>query len=129
MQIGPLDLPDELLTALEEKRLVIFPGAGVSMPPPSSLPNFQRLVEGVLGRPLKEDEEGQLDRVLGRAKEAGIPVHRLVAERLSAPTSRFNFLHENLVALFGAAANVRIVTTNFDLHFKGAIEAAPGLSG
>lgn len=80
MQIGPLDLLDELLTALEEKRLVVFAGAGVSIPPPASLPSFRGLVEELLGRPLEEGEESQLDRVLGRAKDSGFPVHQLVAK-------------------------------------------------
>ncbi|HEX3552047.1 MAG TPA: SIR2 family protein [Thermoanaerobaculia bacterium] len=129
MQIGSLDLPDEVLTALEEKRLVIFAGAGVSIPPPASLPSFQSMIEGLVKRELSPDELGQMDRVLGRAKEEGIPVHRLAAEALSRQASHFNALHENLVALFGSAAAVRIVTTNFDLHFEGAIEARPDLTG
>ena len=129
MQIGPLDIPNEVLTALEENRLVIFAGAGVSIPPPANLPSFRNLVEEIVGKPLSPDEEGQMDRVLGRAKEREVPVHRLAAERLSQSASHFNSLHENLVALFGSAAAVRIVTTNFDRHFEGAIEVRPGLSG
>ena len=129
MQIGPLDLPDEVLTALEEQRLVIFAGAGVSMPAPASLPSFRGLVEGLIGRTLLRDEEGQMDRVLGRAKEDKVPVHRLAAERLARPDSRFNSLHENLLTLFGSAAAVRIVTTNFDLHFEEAIQAHTELAG
>lgn len=128
MQIGSLDLPDEVLTALAEKRLVIFAGAGVSIPSPASLPSFRSLVEGLVRRGLLPDELGQMDRVLGRAKEEGTPVHRLAAEALSKQPSRFNSLHENLVALFGSATAVRIVTTNFDLHFEGAIEARSDLS-
>lgn len=128
MQIGPLDLPDEILTALEEKRLVIFAGAGVSIPPPANLPSFKGLVEDVVGRPLSKDEELQMDRVLGRAKDAGVPVHRLAAERLSQAKSCFNSLHESLAALFGSAAAFRIVTTNFDQHFEGAIAAQDGLA-
>lgn len=129
MQIGSLDFPDEVLTALEEKRLVIFAGAGVSIPSPASLPSFRSLVEGIVGRALSPDELRQMDRVLGRAKERGVPVHRLAAERLSQASSRFNSLHENLVALFGSAAALRIVTTNFDPHFEGAIKVRPDLSG
>jgi NAD-dependent SIR2 family protein deacetylase len=122
MQIGPLDLPDEVLTALEEERLVIFAGAGVSIPPPASLPDFRGLVEGIVGRTLCPEEVEQMDRVLGRAKEKGVPVHRNAAEHLAQPESRFNSLHESLVALFGSATAMRIVTTNFDQHFEGAIE-------
>ncbi len=73
MQIGPLDLPEEILTALEEKRLVIFAGAGVSIPPPANLPSFRGLVEGIEGRELDDGELGQMDRVLGRARRAGTP--------------------------------------------------------
>jgi hypothetical protein len=129
MQIGSLDLPDEALTAMEESRLVIFAGAGVSIPPPASLPSFKGLVEDLLGRSLKSAEEDQLDRVLGRMKEEGIQVNRLAAERLTRPGSRFNLLHENLVRLFGSAGKIRIVTTNFDEHFEGAIAAQPDLAG
>lgn len=129
MQIGALDLPDELLTALEEKRLVIFAGAGVSKRAPSNLPNFQELVESIVGRVLKEDEVGQIDRVLGRAKEQKVPVHKLAAEKLDQPGSRFNSLHESLVGLFPAAAELRIVTTNFDRHFEGAIEDRRSFGG
>lgn len=129
MQIGALDLPDELLTALEEKRLVIFAGAGVSKRAPSNLPNFQELVESIVGRVLKEDEVGQMDRVLGRAKEQKVPVHKLAAEKLDQPGSRFNSLHESLVGLFPAAAELRIVTTNFDRHFEGAIEDRQSFGG
>jgi hypothetical protein len=129
MQIGSLDLPDELLTALEGKRLVIFAGAGVSIPPPANLPSFKELVEDIIGRPLSDDvDQGQLDRVLGRERDQG-RVHRLAANRLSQTGSRFNSLHQNLAALFGSAAAVRIVTTNFDQHFEGAISAQPGLAG
>jgi hypothetical protein len=128
MQIGSLDLPDEVLTALEEDRLVLFAGAGVSKPPPASLPNFQELVEGLVQRSLSPDEVGQMDRVLGRAKDQSIAVHRLAAQRLGLPGSRFNPLHENLVALFGSAGSVRVVTTNFDQHFEGAIAARNGLA-
>lgn len=126
MQIGSLDLPDEVLTALEENRLVIFAGAGVSIPPPADLPGFKRLVEEIVRRPLEQDEVGQMDRVLGRAKERGVPVHRLAAAGLERPGSRFNSLHENLVALFGSRDRIRIVTTNFDRHFEEAINARHG---
>ena len=127
MQIGPLDLPDEVLTALEEGRLVIFAGAGVSILPPACLPSFRGLVESIVGEQRPKDDQDPMDRVLGRAADEGIPVHSIAAKRLSQPDSRFNSLHESLVALFGSRAAVRIVTTNFDQHFEAAIEAQLGL--
>jgi len=121
MQISSLDIPDEVLTAIEEDRLVIFAGAGVSIPPPAGLPSFKALVEDIVGRPLESNEEDQMDRLLGRAKDLGKQVHRFAAKRLSPPGSQFNDLHKNLISLFGSANKVRIVTTNFDKHFEGAI--------
>lgn len=123
MQIGSLDIPEEVLAALEEGRLVIFAGAGVSIPPPSNLPSFRGLVEDIIGRELQDEELGQMDRVLGRAKERGVPVHRLAAERLSRPESRFNSLHASLLGLFRDPAGLRLVTTNFDPKFEGALAA------
>ena len=70
-----------------------------------------------------------MDRVLGRMKEKGAPVHRLAAKHLARPNSQFNALHENLIALFGSVDRIRIVTTNFDEHFEGAIAARPELVG
>ena len=120
MQIGSIDFPDDLLTALEEDRLVVFAGAGVSRDAPSCLPLFPKLVEKIVRRNLQEEERGQLDRVLGRAQDQGEPVHRRAAALLDKTGSRFNSLHESLVGLFGSRT-LRIVTTNFDRHFEGAI--------
>jgi SIR2-like domain len=122
MRIGSIEFPDDLLTALEEERLVIFAGAGVSVDAPSCLPSFPFLVAKIIGRELEEKELGQLDRVLGRIQEQGVPVHRRAAEILGDPGSRFNLLHESLVGLFGTGT-LRIVTTNFDRHFEGALDA------
>ena len=45
MLLGGINIPEPLLTAYEEGRLVIFTGAGISMSPPSNLPNFLGLAE------------------------------------------------------------------------------------
>lgn len=67
MLLGGVPVPTDLLTAWEDQRLVIFTGAGISMSPPSSLPNFAGLaseVSGILQSPLdpKDDQwKDQLD--------------------------------------------------------------------
>ncbi len=43
MILDPLDIPDELLEAQEQGRLVVFAGAGVSRGSPSDLPDFKEL--------------------------------------------------------------------------------------
>lgn len=82
MWIGKIKLPEELINAQVDGRLVIFAGAGVSMSPPSSLPNFRDLVrkiESKTGNLLTWDPEKEApDRFLGRLKEKGPRVHKLV---------------------------------------------------
>lgn len=49
-----VDLPQALVAAQREGRLVIFAGAGVSMGPPANLPSFEDLAVQIAG--------GALDR-------------------------------------------------------------------
>lgn len=44
-----VDLPQALVTAQREGRLVIFAGAGVSMGPPANLPSFEELAIQIAG--------------------------------------------------------------------------------
>jgi hypothetical protein len=61
-----------------------------------------------------------IDRYLGRLVEHGIAVHDRVKSRLSDPISRPNHLQEAIVRFLGGTSAIRIVTTNFDDHFRGA---------
>jgi len=47
MLLGGITIPEALITAHEEGRLVIFTGAGISIAPPSNLPSFLALCEQV----------------------------------------------------------------------------------
>jgi len=106
---------------------VIFAGAGVSKP--SGLPLFPKLVKEITNKEVSEAEEGQLDRVLGRARDQGLSVHKLAAECLKRCEARFNSLHKNLVVLSGSFSTLRIVTTNFDSCFEDAISNQQGVEG
>jgi hypothetical protein len=120
MLIASVDFPDPVLDALRESRLVIFAGAGVSVPPPSSYPDFGQLADrigaGVYPRRVGE----AIDRFLGRLCDRGVAVHAQVREVLSSPDSHPNELHHSLVSLFREPSDLRIVTTNFDRHFTTA---------
>ncbi len=59
MLLGGITIPEPLLTAYEEGRLVIFTGAGISMGPPSNLPNFMGLAEQI-GKEAAVDRESQI---------------------------------------------------------------------
>src|SRR6266545_4028123 len=115
-----VDLPAELMDAQRAGALVFFAGAGVSMGPPSDLPSFERLAEEISGGTLARQEKEPPDRFLGRCEQRGVNVHARARQILYQPTSEPTVLHREVVGLFGKAESVRIVTTNFDLHFTRA---------
>src|ERR1039457_5028469 len=99
MRIGKVDFPNPVLDAVKENRLVIFAGAGVSVSPPASYPNFDEFADRIGGEayPRRADEE--IARFLGRLCDRGVAVHAQVRDILSSPDSRPNELHHSLVSL------------------------------
>lgn len=123
-----LDIPESILSAQEEGKLVVFAGAGVSMGPPSGLPSFVRLAEMIAQRALTDEENSRLDHFLGVLKSEGRDVHSLAVQALNVPGSRPTPLHDQLVRLFARPEHVRIVTTNFDPHFASVVaQVHPGV--
>ncbi|HKQ08137.1 MAG TPA: DUF4020 domain-containing protein [Blastocatellia bacterium] len=122
MLISDVNFPDKLLTAPREGRLVIFAGAGVSMGPPSNYPDFKKLAIQVAQQSgFSEPEPNEpVERFLGRIKSQGVDVHSIVRQKLTDPASKPSQLHFGLISLFKSAADVRIVTTNFDNHLSAA---------
>lgn len=125
MKIEGIDFPNVLLTALRDRNLVVFAGAGVSMGDPAQLPNFKTLAESIAqgsGETLQDGEPE--DRFLGRLHHAGVQVHTGAAQKLQTnrcgerpqPTD----LHRALLRLSSTPESPRIVTTNFDLLFEEA---------
>ena len=127
MFFDPLEIPDALLEAQELGKLVIFAGAGVSMGSPSDLPSFKGLVKKIAAtHPLAatiDNPQTRLDRFLSDLSLAGVEVERLCRTHINIPSSRPTELHRSLLGLFLRPEHVRIVTTNFDNHFKSAAEA------
>ena len=123
-RIGGIDYPDEVIRALLERRLVVFAGAGVSMDPPTSLPNFDGLVrEFEASTRKRRGPRETIDQYLGSLKsERGAGVHAEVVRMLGEGEPKPNANHENLLKLFGSSEAVRLVTTNFDLMFEEAAE-------
>ena len=117
MIFADVRLPDEIRIALEEGQLVIFAGAGLSMPPPSNLPSFNGLARDICGVPV---EHGKEDRALGKQQRIGTDVHTAVARKLYNSKTHPTEAHNQNLRLFGTAKKVRIVTTNFDDHFSEA---------
>ncbi|WP_196606688.1 SIR2 family protein [Pectinatus frisingensis] len=116
-----VDIPDEVMEALENSTLVIFAGAGVSMDPPSNFPNFDQLAEEISMGKIQRVQGEPVDSFLGRIPDS-IDVHQKAKDILSTSTSRPNALHTGIFNLFKNKQNLRIVTTNFDQHFSTLIE-------
>lgn len=118
-KLGAIDFNDCILDALRDDRLIVFAGAGVSMGPPSNLASFWELTSDIArGTGLAPSEP--LDRFLGQLHHSNVAVHERAAQLLSPAGSAPNALHHDLLRLFRTADRVRLVTTNFDLHFETA---------
>src|SRR6266508_2129601 len=121
MLFGAIDFPSEILRARDAGELVVFAGAGVSMPPPSSLPSFIQLAEQIgasSGIPFESNEPA--DHYLGRLKMRGVNVHEASARILVNDNTQPHILHRLLYELFPSQETIRLVTTNFDTHFTTA---------
>ena len=119
MLFGEIDFPRPLIEAQEGGELVVFAGAGVSIPPPSNLPDFTKLAVELASETEIRGKDEPIDRFLGRLKE-DLNIHERARKRLSDPESKPNPLHRNLLRLFDGADRTRLATTNFDDHFASS---------
>ncbi|MGY3854569.1 anti-phage defense-associated sirtuin Dsr1 [Aeromonas aquatilis] len=127
---GP-DIPDALLQAHEEGRVVFFCGAGISYP--AGLPGFSGLVDrlyqelSVSPDPVQQSaiKAGQFDTAIGLL-EADLVGGREMVRRSLATILQPNLLsrnatttHEALLALSqNSDGCTRLITTNFDRVFE-----------
>lgn len=118
-RLGAIEFDDRILDALRDDRLIVFAGAGVSMGEPANLPSFSKLASDIAQGTGREPGK-LLDRFLGQLHHDGVAVHERAAQLLSPAESTPNGLHVDLLRLFRTADRVRLVTTNFDLHFESA---------
>lgn len=121
MRIKEIEIPEQLIDAHRQQKLVIFAGAGISIDPPSSLPDFKKLAIQISGDPTdvpKPDEP--LDYYLGRLETRRVNVHQRAHDIIARSDSKPNLFHTKILSLFPSPETTRIVTTNFDLHFLSA---------
>ncbi len=118
-----VEVPDKLISAHSDGRLVLFVGAGASVNSPSGLPMFQGLAE----RLCEESQEPPpvhgvaLDKVLGDLERKGVDVHQRVKDIIRNPGSEPNDLHRAIAGLASAEKH-RIVTTNYDRHLSTCLK-------
>ncbi len=127
---GP-DIPESLLQAHEDGRIIFFCGAGISLP--AGLPDYRELVDGVFSAlhevpdavELGALQDTQFDRVLGhlesRLKDGRRRVREVLPDLLRSEAPDLT-THSALLNLGTSRmdGSVRIVTTNFDLLFERA---------
>ena len=119
MRIAGANFPNPLLDAQRAGELVIFAGAGVSIPSPSGYPNFKDLADQLAHEAGTSRNGSETDdRLLGRLHDGGFAVHYRVQKILSNPGSVPTSIHKSVVDLFLSPESVRLVTTNFDQHFS-----------
>jgi SIR2-like domain len=127
---GP-DIPDPLLEAHEEGRVVFFCGAGISFP--AGLPGFKGLVDeiyklvGTMRSPIEQAayERNQFDATLDllerRVPGRRIAVRQKLTQALQPKWRRKGATdtHEALLQLARCReGSIRLVTTNFDRVFE-----------
>jgi len=118
-----VNVPDHLLTQLEEEQLVLFLGAGISKIAPSNLPDFIKLTQDICKEAgVTFSRKLSLDYNLSKVSKtgSGYDVHQRVIEKMSPSKTKPNAWHETLLCWFGTESKVRIVTTNFDQHLSSA---------
>ena len=121
-----VNIPESLISAQREGRLVVFAGAGISMGSPSNLPSFAGLAERIAAGALPRGRDEPLDRYLGRLERNGTNIDARARAIIGDPDSKPRRLHREILELFGSADAVRVVTTNFDSHLTTAAREAYG---
>jgi hypothetical protein len=141
-ETGPA-IPDELLLARDQGRVVFFCGAGVSLAK-AALPDFFGLAEQVINR-LGVSDDSAAVKTLKKAKEVGDglisadrvfgllerefltrDIEKAVAETLKPKPAVDLTAHKNLMRLATTREGlVRLVTTNFDLLFDNCNSTTP----
>lgn len=138
MQFCGVLIPDSVFEAAFSGNLVVFAGAGVSVPPPVELPLFNSLVDRIK---LAVDPGGFLRKrkfKLDKEKDAVIYTEtpeqylsylghegknvKQACSSLVDPHGKFTNLHTNILRLLDANCHVRLVTTNFDNCFENSIK-------
>lgn len=119
-------LPDPLLSSQRDGRLVVFAGAGVSMGPPSNLPDFKDLALQLAGAGITLDKDEPYDRFLGRVENRGTNLQVRARAVLDDPRSLPRSLHRSICKLFRSPPDIRLITTNFDRHFTRALRQEYG---
>ena len=131
---GP-DIPERLLQAHEDGRVVFFCGAGISYP--AKLPDFAGLVSGIFSKLAYDPTDvqkaavkaGQFDTAIGLLEGeivGGRPIVRKALAEILEPdlsTTEATETHQAILTLGKSRrGQTRVITTNFDRVFEEVIQ-------
>ena len=95
-KFGTIGFSNDLMQALRSDNLVVFAGAGVSVPEPSNLPNFTVLLQDIQTYfQVGKSNDESVDQFLGRLEAGGHNIRAYIADQLK--TSNPNQLHNDLL--------------------------------
>lgn len=121
--INNINIPNQIIDSIENNKLVVFAGAGVSMGHPTNLPNFNDLTSEIARGAYKKFDpiNDTPERFLGELESDCVPVQKMASDELSKHDLQPNKYHQNIVDLF-LKNDIRIITTNYDLMFEKICE-------
>ena len=114
-----INIPSEVIQALDEGRLAIFAGAGTSLS--AGYPCYAKLVESIAKRcSVHSLPDGTFESKLQILKNSGHDVHTIAhevfLEASIQPESKG--IQRMLLELFSDYGSVKVVTTNYDRLFE-----------
>lgn len=121
--LADVNVPDELIKAAEEDKLVLFVGAGVSCGSPSNLPSYRALAEKLAEEQgvLPPTDTEQLDRFISKLPNRE-NAHVRTMKITCADGIVCNDTHKAIMRLASSMHTPRIVTTNYDSLLEQAAE-------
>lgn len=124
MYFNTIDFPNQIVDAAKDGKLVVFAGAGASIDPPTSLPDFEKLAMKIAdGTGYTRGKNVPFEVFLGKLKSQGIKVNEEAAEILSSSCLEHNKLHEAIINIFPDKNTIKIVTTNYDCMFESVLNS------
>lgn len=136
-RFGEIEIPDELIDAQRENKLVIFAGAGVSYARPTNFYSFKKALQltwdAFAGKDyhqfaeLEQQSVNIPDRFEHLEKLHGPAIRQFVLQ-LYMEDRKPSVLHHLIIRLFTSAQIVKIVTTNYDCLISRESESFMGFS-
>ncbi|WP_423915658.1 SIR2 family protein [Candidatus Poriferisodalis sp.] len=123
MRLEHAELPTGLVEAHKQGCLVLFVGAGVSLPAPSCIPLLDGLAHRVadeLGLGGAPDVSSAPEEMFEELEGRGLGVHAAV-RRIVGESPAPNDVHRAVDELAQAGPAIRIVTTNYDRHLAACL--------